>query len=445
MLVIGLTAGYAAAQGGLTPPGAPTPTMKTLQQVESRTPISSVPYSITQSGSYYLTANLTAGAGENGITVSADDVTIDLNGFTLRGSGAVDTTGIFIANNKNRMTVKNGIIRYFDKGIYCTPVSMFLPSYSRFEKLSISSCSSYGIYAGKATRINDCNVHNNAGSGIVSSADSLLSNCMSRNNFGSGISVGNDSVVEECIATGIQGDYGISAGDGALLENCTANNNQVGYGIYVGEGSSLNRCIARNNSGYSGIYAEEGASLRDCTAYGNTVNSGIYAEEGAIIRGCNASRNSGTNTVSYGMYAGAGSLVAECVAKHNNNSNSDTNSAAALKGQGIVVGDATTIKNCSVIANKGCGMQSTSYSYIYENIAFCDTRWSVLVNGDCNRVERNHLINPNSLSMSFIGTNNIEILNTRTSMSGYPDNFFSGIYRLGDSLDSSLKDFKLEF
>ena len=82
-----LTALPCAAQGPLSPPGAPAPTMKTLEQIEPRTPISSAGYVISNSGSYYLTSNLTAGAGEVGITVSADDVTIDLNGFTLTGSG----------------------------------------------------------------------------------------------------------------------------------------------------------------------------------------------------------------------------------------------------------------------------------------------------------------------------------------------------------------------
>src|SRR6266436_4671626 len=67
------------AQGSLTPPGAPAPTMKTLQQIEPRTPISSVPVSILNSGSYYLTDNLEVSYGD-AIFISANNVTVDLNG-----------------------------------------------------------------------------------------------------------------------------------------------------------------------------------------------------------------------------------------------------------------------------------------------------------------------------------------------------------------------------
>src|ERR1051325_5982475 len=70
------------AQGNLAPPGAPAPTMKSLAQIEPRTPISSLPFSITQPGSYYLSGNLT---GTTGITIAASGVTLDLNGFELVG------------------------------------------------------------------------------------------------------------------------------------------------------------------------------------------------------------------------------------------------------------------------------------------------------------------------------------------------------------------------
>src|SRR5678815_1587099 len=81
------------AQGPLTPPGAPAPTMKTLDQVEPRVAINATNtpgdddslFKITQPGSYYLTGNITGVAGKHGIEIAASGVTLDLNGFDLVG------------------------------------------------------------------------------------------------------------------------------------------------------------------------------------------------------------------------------------------------------------------------------------------------------------------------------------------------------------------------
>src|SRR5688572_6092132 len=97
--------------GPLTPPAGPvSPTHKTLTEMEPRTPISSLPFTISQPGSYYLTADLTGVSGQAGITVAADNVTIDLRGYTLRG--VAGSTGGIIANFMfANVALRDGFVR----------------------------------------------------------------------------------------------------------------------------------------------------------------------------------------------------------------------------------------------------------------------------------------------------------------------------------------------
>jgi hypothetical protein len=109
LAIIGLFASRAYG-GPLDPPGPPA---STLPPVEPRTPIDHLPFTISQTGSYFLTGNLSvAGLTANGITVNANHVMIDLNGFQLLGGSSSGTgTGILVGlNPQYGLTVKNGTL-----------------------------------------------------------------------------------------------------------------------------------------------------------------------------------------------------------------------------------------------------------------------------------------------------------------------------------------------
>lgn len=84
------------------------------------TPITAVPTSITAPGSYCFTTNLTTNIMTGtAIFIQANNVVLDLNGFRLFGNAGRKTQafGIAAVSQKN-ITIKNGTIGGFEKGIY---------------------------------------------------------------------------------------------------------------------------------------------------------------------------------------------------------------------------------------------------------------------------------------------------------------------------------------
>lgn len=180
MAVCTLVAHFATAQGTLAPSGAPAPSMKTLQQIEPRTPISSLPFTISTPGSYYLTGSLES--TNTGITVSANDVTLDLMGFTIGGAQITNHPGIHVAGATNVMRrnviIRNGSITRFGIGIRIENTQS-----GRVHNMMIHQNTKEGILLqsndpGVCTDITveDCSVTENASSGIYVVSGSVTRN-----------------------------------------------------------------------------------------------------------------------------------------------------------------------------------------------------------------------------------------------------------------------------
>jgi len=87
--------------------------------------VKTVPFVIKGSGIWCLKKHLTyTGAAGQAIKIRKSNVVLDLNGFTLSGNAGPSSTanGVF-APNRSNITIRNGTIQGFERGIYLDDTS----------------------------------------------------------------------------------------------------------------------------------------------------------------------------------------------------------------------------------------------------------------------------------------------------------------------------------
>jgi hypothetical protein len=194
------------------------------------TKITSVPYEIKNSGFYFLGGNLTSSGSGNAITVSADNVTLDLMGFSLSHPGPlVAGTGILMSGRYN-VEIRNGTVRGFNVGI----------------------------------------LEDN----LLTGAQHRVSNVRAITNAYSIWLYGKNHLVNAC--SGSYGTIGIYVTTGVITGSVACNNSECGIEL-VGAGS-LTGNIANNNGSTGFLFGDTNILVDRNSASGNGTN---YSAGGA--------------------------------------------------------------------------------------------------------------------------------------------------------------------
>jgi parallel beta-helix repeat protein len=302
-------------------PGLPSaPTIRTEAQ-----PILELPYTISEPGSYCLTQNLThTDRYTNAIVVEANNVTIDLGGYSLIGptSSFNETCSGIYMDGRTNVEIHNGTITNFPYiGIYEADSGEFIQANGhRIIDVRITSIGAEGIFLqGLNHTVRGCTVTQtqlelDQGYGAITCGH---------------ISIVSNNVVSENRIVGIQTAIGCLVRDNTIA-NCS-------HGIVVREGSS----VVDNTISYIGETGGNGISIVDadgCLVRGNTIRKiagyGINIEsydcviEGNLVSSCdvgiyfvynenvyanNRALYNGTNyggQVPSGVYDGGGNIAA---------------------------------------------------------------------------------------------------------------------------------------
>ena len=197
------------------------------------------PVTIDQPGSYRLTGNLNLpDENTSGVVIEADNVTLDLNGFSIIGpavcmgfgrgvSCSVTGSGSGIIVSGNFAIVRNGTV----SGAGDRGVKVF--GRALVEGIQANRNGSHGIEGstpGVFVDVKDCTVFGNLADGIFVTNAAFVSNNSASANSRAGIAVFDVGLLADNVTRG-NGDSGIKVLEGAGIVRGNQSTSNIGFGL----------------------------------------------------------------------------------------------------------------------------------------------------------------------------------------------------------------------
>jgi hypothetical protein len=169
------------------------------------------PVTITQSGSYRLTGNLTLTSDTDAILISSSYVTLDLNGFEIAGSSNCTGTGATLSCDGGS-----------GSGVFATPS----PTGITIRNGTIRNHGFLGIQGeGDGHRVQDVLVRHNGSHGIAIEFDAICHRCSAIQNGLDGFRVNQGTVITNSVANGNGRDGIVFLGPGGTVMGSTSRGN----------------------------------------------------------------------------------------------------------------------------------------------------------------------------------------------------------------------------
>jgi hypothetical protein len=266
--------------------------MKDLDDVQPRTVLRNdfatiTPIVISEPGSYVLGENILAIPNQHGIEITASDVTLDLNGFTIQGNGEVGSLdGIHIAADRANIAILNGTVRDF----FGVGIDGIQADNCRIDGVRVFNNGGVGIRLRLNAVMTRCSAWSNGAQGLVVSHNSVVRDSNAYENGAAGFLLGVNTAATNCAAWENAGD-GFDSGNGAALTNCVARIN-TGHGFDTPQRCVLMNCAAVDN-GQSGFRCANACAYLNCSAALNDANG--FDVSNSLVRGCIANANAGAN------------------------------------------------------------------------------------------------------------------------------------------------------